>query len=743
MTDKPPALVGNESLPVSLSTQSPQRLVPTLTAGLLIGVLTTMRAISMAALIFAGPLAGDVAGGIGLTLWSAAAMSLVVALLSARSGIVAYPQEAPAAVIAVAAAATAGQMGGADSAARLATVMALIALTALLTGAAFWALGQFRLGDLMRYLPYPVVGGFLAGTGWLLTVGAIGVMAGVPPSLALFEPATLIHWAPGVVFGVVLLLLMRRFKHFLILPAMVFSGIAAFYAVLWASGLSPAEAAARGWLLGPFPGGGLWQPLTPATLGLVEWPVILGQFDKILTAIVIAVIGMLLNGSGLELALRQDLDLNHELRIIGVANAVAGLGGGPSGFHGMSLSVLASRIGASSRLVGLIAAGVALLALALGSAPLAYVPRVVLGGALLYLGLAFLAEWLYDAWFRLPHLDYTLVVAIMVTIGLVGLLQGIVLGLAVAVVLFVVSYSRVDVVKHSLSGSSLKSRVNRAPAEQQALREHGEQVFVLQLQGFIFFGTASSLVERVRRRVAQSEQPALRFVILDFRQVAGLDSTASVSFIRLQQLAQTQRFTLILAGLPGHVGQRLVRAGFPDTLSAPVEVLPDLDRALELCENAIIRAELGETLPIRPLFEQLQTVAPEAEHILAMLSYFERRMVEPGAYLMRQGDAADELYFIEQGQVTAQIEPAGGLPVRLESVRGGRIVGELGFYRNSPRTAAVVADEPTLVYRLGQADLTRMEQEAPEAAATFHLIVARLLAERVVHLVGTVDALQR
>jgi SulP family sulfate permease len=110
---------------------------------------------------------------------------------------------------------------------------------------------------------------------------------------------------------------------------------------------------------------------------------------------------------------------------------------------------------------------------------------------------------------------------------------------------------------------------------------------------------------------------------------------------------------------------------------------------------------------------------------------------------MRRGDLANELYFIESGQVSAQIVGADGQALRLESMRGGRIVGELGFYRGSPRTADVVVDEPGVVYRLTRDDLRRMEQADAEAAATLHEIVARLLAERVVHLVTTVEALQR
>jgi CRP-like cAMP-binding protein len=98
---------------------------------------------------------------------------------------------------------------------------------------------------------------------------------------------------------------------------------------------------------------------------------------------------------------------------------------------------------------------------------------------------------------------------------------------------------------------------------------------------------------------------------------------------------------------------------------------------------------------------------------------------------------------VESGQVTAQLEQEDQAPVRLETMRSGRVVGEIGFYLGKVRTAAVVADEACTVYRLSSASLERMEREAPQGAFTFHRIIIHLLAERATHLIRTVSALQR
>ncbi|APR75663.1 Sulfate transporter [Minicystis rosea] len=129
---------------------------------------------------------------------------------------------------------------------------------------------------------------------------------------------------------------------------------------------------------------------------------------------VLAAISVLLNATGLELATEQDLDLDRELRVTGVANVVLGLVGGVPGYLSLSESTLNHKVGAKSRAPGLIAGGLSLLALLAGPATLAYFPKPILGGLLLFMGLSFLLETVYDAWFRLPRLEYGLVILILV-----------------------------------------------------------------------------------------------------------------------------------------------------------------------------------------------------------------------------------------------------------------------------------------------------------------------------------------
>ena len=141
-----------------------------------------------------------VSRGIGLFLFGGFILSLILAILGSLPGTAIGPQDGPAALIAVAAGGIAASLiGSVDPDSVFSTVVAAIIMSSLATGLVFFLIGYFKLGNLVRYIPYPVVGGFLAGTGWLLTRGAIEVMTGESLSLQALrnmgEPHMLLRWS--------------------------------------------------------------------------------------------------------------------------------------------------------------------------------------------------------------------------------------------------------------------------------------------------------------------------------------------------------------------------------------------------------------------------------------------------------------------------------------------------------------------------------------------------------------------
>ncbi|HSJ54926.1 MAG TPA: SulP family inorganic anion transporter [Anaerolineae bacterium] len=733
------------------------RLLPSLVAGAFAGMLCIMAQTSFAVLIFAGDLAPYVARGLGLTLLAAAVMNLVVAFGSSLPGVVTNPQDGPAAILTVSAAAIAGRLpAGSTAQEMLATVLATIALMSLVAGVFFLLLGWFRQGGLVRYVPYPVVGGFLAGIGWLLVQGSVGVMAGAPLTLgnlpALLQPQLLVRWLPGLAFALVTLLALRRWSHFLILPSLVLAAVALFYVVVWLSGVplsalwaqvpgAATQGGSGGWLLGPFPSGGLWQPLTPGLLRQVHWPSVLAQAGSMGTILVISAVSLLLNASSLELLARRDVNLNRELKAAGVANLLAGLsGGGPVGFQTLSISSLSYRMGAPSRLVGVIAAALCGVMLLVGPSLLSFVPRVVPGGLILFVGLAFLLEWLYDAWPRLSRLDYGIVVLILIVTATLGILEGVGLGLAVAVFLFVLEYSRVGAVHRALSASALRSNVDRPRQHDRLLREKGDWLFVLELQGYLFFGTAHGLLQRVRDRLARPDRPAPHYVVLDFRRVSGIDVSAVLSFSRMAQLARSRNLTLVLTDLSPTLQGRLERELLQEDGPASWHVFPDLDHGLEWCEDQVL-AQLQAAGEALGWFDETTAGDRRPETMRQVRAYMERLSLEPEQVLIHQGEPTKGLYFIEEGQVTIRLEMEGGESMRLRTRGPGTVVGEVGLYLGTPATASVVVEGACTVYRLSAEALDRMEAQAPELAFAFHRAMASHLSDRLASTTEIVQAL--
>ena len=717
-----------------------------LSAGLVIGLTELIFSISIGTLIFSGQTVNYMENGIGLILFGSIAPVLLVSLFSSYKGNMALPQDAPAAILAIMAA---GILQSLDSAApreKFITVAAVVAITSVMTGLAYILVGQFKLGSFIRFLPYPVIGGFLAGTGWLLVNGGIGVMSNLSFSFsdpgALFQPDLYLRWVPGLALAVVILLVLDRYDHFLILPGMLVGAALLFYGVAFVNGVSKSTLSAQGWLLGPFDSANLLPAMIFSDMGLIHWDAIFMEAGNIASIILISVVSLLLNSSGLELIVRKDIDLNHDLRITGIGNVLGGLTGGSVSYTAISTTALNHRIGNGSVLSGIVAAVIFMLPIFFGAGVLSYIPKALLGALLVFFGMSFLYEWVVKSWKRFSRLEYAIILLILIAIATIGYLQGVIVGILAAVVLFVVNYSRINVAKHTFSGADIQSRFTRNPDQRKILIAEGVKTFVLQLQGYIFFGTAHKLLEQVRKRAEDPGQPALLYLILDFAKVNGVDSTALLSFTKMKQVLQYRGISILVTGPSAAVLKQLEEGDFFAAETGAVALFPDLDHGLEWAESKLLSSREGDhgIFSLKDLFLRL---LPDETRLSGLFKFLEKRTLDAGEYLIHQNDKPDNIYFVESGQVTARLEKPAQAPIRLETMRDGRIIGELGFYLGQNRTAAVIADEPSVIYLLSEENLAKMEKKAPDVASYFHKLVIRLMAERITHLIRTVTTLEK
>ncbi len=710
----------------------PALLLPGISAGLINAVIMISVEISFAALIFSGDLQQFLPRGIGIMLLGTFFISVIISLTSSLVGMVGVPQDTPAALMALVTAGIAATLKGQNPEVIYSTAVGAIIFTSLLTALLFIALGWFKASAFVRYIPYPVVGGFLAGTGYLLTKGAMGVMVNLPLTMTnlpqFFSANILASWLPGVLFGLTLFMVLRRYNHFLIMPGAVVLAIAAFYVYIFASGISVQEASANGWLLGPFPEGGLFKPFTLDNLAMVQWSAIFGHFDTFITLFGLSVISLLLNASGLEVIYKKDIDLDRELISAGGATLAGGLVGCIVGYQTLGLSALAKRFEVNSRLVGVFTGALSGLALFFGASVLSYFPRPVLGGMLFMVGVSFMAEWLIDYYKLLPRMDYLLIWVMLVIIEVFGFLQAIGAGIVIAALLFVISYGSASVIKDTLSGDSFHSQVARSKKHKEKLTEKGAQIHILRLQGYIFFGSIQRVLQNIRARMSTKDAQPLKYLVLDFKRVQRLDSSAVFGIARLKQLIDANEIAMTWTNLSKEVRGQMQNGGLIKDEGETFSIHSALDYGVEWCENKLLDdAKENKVDFVDNIMAYMSHSFPGLKRVT---QYIEHETIQAGEYLIRQGEASNDMFFIESGLVTVEFEASNGEKTRLRSVEGGATVGEIGFYLGGLRSASVRAEKTSVFYRVTTKAMNKIEQDDPAIASSLHEWLGHLLAER-------------
>ncbi|MBT8249427.1 MAG: cyclic nucleotide-binding domain-containing protein, partial [Acidimicrobiia bacterium] len=705
---------------------APGRLPTTIAVGVMLGLVNALLGVALMSLVFSGDLADGLAVGIAVGLLGSAAAALVIALTSGFAGMYAGIQDNSAAIIALAAASIATAVVGPRA---IDTVIVMMMVTSLAIGAVFLLMGRFRLGEIARFVPFPVIGGLLAGTGYLITVGALDLLDFDVSIDAFTSELSLGLLWPGLAFGLIFVVAAYRDWPKPIFLGLLTVGIGGFHIVTRVLDVDQQESLGRGWLLGPFPDGGLEPFRAIGAIADADWGAIGGEIASLATVLLLVPLTLLLYLSALEVGTNSDVDVNDELTSTGYANLAAGVFGAPPGYLYLSDTLIVNRLLGGRRGPPVIAALLILGVALVGSAVLELIPQFVIGGVLLFYGLEFMIEWLWTARRRMTRLDYGLMVGIVLIIATVGFLPGVAVGLAAAITLFVYRYSRIEVVKHSLTARDHQSNIERPLGDAEYLRSVGDQVVILELQGFIFFGTANQILDRMKHLI--QDIVGVRYVIFGFRLVSGVDSSAVALFERITLLARDHDITLVFAGL-----RPTGREQFADLLAEYADVVVeqrDLDHATAWCEDHLL-ANVD-----RP--ETNSRALPDG--LAAKLSpYLEPRTLAEGERFMTQGDPTPGIYLLTSGRATVLLERENEEDVRLRTIHEGTVLGEIGLYRNEPCTATVIAET--------ECDVLQMTPEAFEVlcstdhkvAGEFHIFVARILASRVSHGDRTIQVLR-
>ena len=710
-----------------------------LLAGIIAGIVTLISSVSFAALIFHGELTPYIASGITILIATAVVAGSLFSLFSSARPVVALPDDDTAPVLALMVTLIiASSPEGTPADVLFVTTFGALACAALLTGIMLMVLGYFRLGSLVRYLPYSVMGGYFAGAGWLMIQGALRMvydnpLASIEDFLALFEADALWRWLPAILAAFCIRWAIRNWHQSLAMPAAIFLLTLVFYGLTKVAGMSPAQLMAGGWLVGPFPETTpqLFNPILFQGSADLDWSVVIANMSTIGTIIMLSAVSLMLTASGLAVVQRNNFDINRELMVAGFANTISGTGGGLIALPSMSLTELAMKVGGPrSRLVGLVVAAFCALMLFYGMSLIAWFPKPIVAGLLIFLGASLLERWLIEARKKLPRLEYLVVVVIVLAVAAVGFLEGVMVGLLGAIVLFVINYSRINVVRYALTGKERGSNVERNTAEEQYLRETGGQTLILKLEGYLFFGTATALARRIEDRLADTGEPPLRYAVLDFARVTEMDSSAALSFMKLAQDASQYNFFLLLTGLTHKMQKRLMGSWFEEENTSYIQIMPDLDRGIEWCEERILKDLSLDEESHQGILQQIFEHLPEYDDHSVLEKYLEHRRVEPGDQLAAQGDPSNEMFLLQTCTASVYLDTNSGSKHRIRRAGAGTVFGEVGFYLGTPRTATVIVDTGGDLFVLSQDANALLEQEHPLIAAALHKFMIRIITRR-------------
>lgn len=505
-------------------------------------------------------LAFGVASGLGAAagLYGAIAVGFLAALFGGTPAQVSGPTGPMTVVVAGLVASMTGQPGW---------VLATVVLAGLLQ----ILFGVLRFGGFIRYMPYPVVSGFMSGIGVIIIGLQLRPLLGLDGASTVLESLKRLAQDLGSVDSTATALGIAAIALVYLSPR-ILKGVPGTLAALVVTTLAAVVLKLDVPTIGAIPSGlpAFSLPaFDAAMLGAILMPALvlalLGSIDSLLTSVV---------ADNLSRA-RHDSD--RELIGQGLGNAVAGLFGGIPGAGATMRTVVNIRSGGRTPLSGA-THGVVLLAILLGLGSLASrIPLSVLAGILITVGLGIIDDKGLRHFARIPRADALVMVVVLAVTVFVDLIQAVAIGMVMACLIFVKRLSDMppgsvvpleDLERPWLSGLALP-------------HEACKGIHVMHLEGSLFFGNVSPLREmlgkfdgakvaviRMKRTPFLDQSGA--YALSDF----ALDLADRGVTVYLTEVPEQPRQILHLTGIaPGEIPAAHVFGTAPEAVNAAVRLV--------------------------------------------------------------------------------------------------------------------------------------------------------------------------
>ena len=705
-------------------------------------------AIAFGVTIFS-PLSGSLAAQGALAgILGATALGLVAPAFGGSSRLITAPC-APAAAVLVALATGFGAQGMDPLA-----ILSLLGLIGLLAGMTQIVLGLAGVGRLIRFIPYPVVSGYLSGVGLIIIGSQIPKFLGAPEGAGLLDalktPAAWM-WQSVAVGSVAIaaMLLTPRLTHKIPAPILgLLSGIATYL------------------LLGRFDPGLLSTDHNPLLVGSLEhghadFREIIRQhflaldslgFQEIGQVVVPALtLAALLSIDTLKTCVVIDTmtnthhDSDRELVGQGLGNIASSLIGGIPGAGTMGASMINISSGGTTRRSGMIAGVLSLLAFLVLVPLIAWVPIAALAAILIVIGFRMIDRHSLTFFFSpATRLDFAVIMSVILVAIFGNLIAASGVGVALAILLFIREQTRSSVVHSRIEGNQIVAKWPRTPLDAERLeREVGEAV-IFELQGSLFFGTASQL-----QAVLEPETDRHRYVILSMRRVQSLDVTATHVLEQIKDRLEERNAYLVFCDIPKGLpsGLKMKRFLKETGVVRPTNkafAFRQLDEALEWIESRALAEPVAGQVEAKGLeLKEMPVFAGQSgEAMAALAEAVELRHIKAGKKLFKAGATAHELFLVRRGMVKVTVPIHKKENYHLATCGPGEFVGGMGFLDAGSHTSDAIALSDTDVYVIQRQRILELTQQHRSLGFAIIESIARSLGERLRGAAAEIQALR-
>jgi SulP family sulfate permease len=675
---------------------------------------------------------GALAGIVGVVV-----MGLVASWLGGTERLISAPC-APAAAVLSAFAIQMVQRGDSPD-----LIVLMLVVIGMLAGLMQAGLGLIGLGGLIKYIPYPVVSGYLTGVGLIIIGSQIPRLLGAPDTLrwweALRDPA-IWDWralAIGLTTALVATGAQRVTKKVPGIILGILAGLLAYglFALFDPSlRVLPGNSLVIGSLA--IAGDGFLSLLVTRWSGIshLGFGLIAGMLGVALTLAALLSIDTLKTCVVLDQLTRSRHEPNRELVGQGIANMVSNALGGLSGAGQMGATLVGLNSGSESRMAGVMEGVFALAAAVLFSAFFAWIPVATLAGILVVIGFRMIDRApLQFLRARATVLDFGVVATVVAVALTSSLIAASAAGVALAMVLFVRAQIGSTAVRHKMLLRQSPSSWHRPEPELAILEARGDEAVIFELQGSLFFGNTYQLYTDLEKEISTRS-----YVIIDLRRVQSIDVTAAHLFNLIRDAIRERGAKLVLSGIQENhprgrnLHEFLGLNGLWHARSTTVRQFPDLDAAIAWVEDRLLgEAEYSVDGEAPMLLQDMEIFARrKVETLQDLEACMDIRTCQAGDIIYAHGQPGDELYWVRRGSVRLMAQLPLGKRKSVASFGRGDFFGSLAFMDGQPRPNDAVAVTTTELYVLTRAKFNEVTAMHKQLAADLAYAMARTLALR-------------